>query len=102
MDQEFKAEWVEALRSGEFKQTKGVMESFKNGRMCCLGVLTSIVTGKRPSQLKKWEVAFPWDITTVDVCEIVGLSEYQARELAKMNDRGRRFSTIANYIEKNL
>lgn len=33
--------WVEALRSGKYKQTKGKLKS-RNGAYCCLGVLCEV------------------------------------------------------------
>lgn len=40
MDPDVKAKWVEALRSGEYKQGKGVLE--QEGKFCCLGVLCDL------------------------------------------------------------
>lgn len=34
------AKWVEALRSGEYKQTQGFLE--KEGSYCCLGVYCEV------------------------------------------------------------
>ena len=41
MNQEIKARWVAALRSGEYRQIKGWLADTKNGR-CCLGVLCDV------------------------------------------------------------
>ena len=45
MDQEFKAKWVEALRSGEYKQGRGYLKVTENGeaRYCCLGVACELL-----------------------------------------------------------
>ena len=40
MNQEIKTKWVEALRSGDYKQTKEYLK--KNNCHCCLGVLCEI------------------------------------------------------------
>jgi len=40
MNQEIKARWTAALRSGEYQQGKGVLR--KNGKLCCLGVLCEL------------------------------------------------------------
>lgn len=40
MNPEVKKKWVEALRSGEYKQCRGAL--FKKGAYCCLGVLREI------------------------------------------------------------
>lgn len=41
MREEIKAEWVAALRSGEYKQGQGVLRS-RNDEFCCLGVLCDL------------------------------------------------------------
>lgn len=40
MNQEIKAKWVEALRSGEYPQGRQYLN--QNGNFCCLGVLTDL------------------------------------------------------------
>ena len=40
MNPEMKAKWVEALRSGEYKQGKGALR--REGMFCCLGVLCDL------------------------------------------------------------
>lgn len=40
MDKELKQKWIDALRSGEYKQTKGTLRD-TNGH-CCLGVLCDV------------------------------------------------------------
>lgn len=108
MDPDVKEDWVKALRSGKYKQGKATMcdvgedgsESF-----CCLGVLANeaidadwhldegccrlgrqrLVDGLSKTQLKS-----------------VGLSSASQAALAKANDIGLRFSTIADAIEECL
>lgn len=41
MDQEVKAKWVAALRSGEYPQGKGALN--RDGKFCCLGVLCDVL-----------------------------------------------------------
>jgi hypothetical protein len=43
MDAQLKAKWVEALRSGEYKQAKGKLHDTKNDAFCCLGVLCKVM-----------------------------------------------------------
>jgi hypothetical protein len=40
MNPEIKAQWVAALRSGEFEQGKGTLK--RDGKFCCLGVLCEL------------------------------------------------------------
>lgn len=42
MDQELKTKWVEALRSGEFRQTSGKLHDQETDSYCCLGVLCKV------------------------------------------------------------
>lgn len=44
MDAELKGKWVKALRSGKYKQGKGVL--CDRGKHCCLGVLCRVAGGK--------------------------------------------------------
>jgi hypothetical protein len=41
LNPEFKAKWLEALRSGKYKQTTGVLRSAEG--FCCLGVACDLV-----------------------------------------------------------
>lgn len=46
MDEEIKAQWVEALRSGQYRQARGVLSAKQeDGSMthCCLGVLCELL-----------------------------------------------------------
>lgn len=45
MPKELKEKWTAALRSGEYKQGKGVLRD-ENGAYCCMGVLQMIVDGE--------------------------------------------------------
>lgn len=45
MNKELKAKWVEALRSGKYKQTKRRLQSVNGKAYCCLGVLEHCVMG---------------------------------------------------------
>lgn len=94
MNPELKAKWVEALRSGEYKQGAGRFE--KNGKFCCLGVLCK-VAGVGVSELRGngyW----------CDNYKFVGetIEEIAERDLINMNDSGKPFTEIADYIEANL
>jgi hypothetical protein len=91
IDKDIKEKWVEALRSGEFKQGRGQFQS--RGALCCIAVGFSIVA---PSE----------DITrhtTACGMDALGLTEKQKNALVLMNDDdGKSFAEIADYIEANL
>jgi hypothetical protein len=102
MEQELKKKWVDALRSGEYKQYRGSMWKGtleKAEALCCLGVLVTVSTGRHtcaPS-FTKW-----------------GLSEEQVDQLVFLNDgkhanpgnpamgKMHSFNEIADWIEENL
>ena len=105
MNQSIKEKWVAALRSGKYQQGAGYLR--RDDKFCCLGVLCDVL-GKR------WytEVDGSWSVRRGGVVNS-GVLPYPLREelkieygamngLAKMNDRGKSFKVIANWIEKNL
>jgi hypothetical protein len=102
MEKRIKARWLRALRSGKYKQVKKRLRGDKT-HYCCLGVLCMLL---EPDQ---WEHSedYGWDhrgegeFPSQPVRVMAGLSEEMARQLAEMNDAGKRFATIANFIEKN-
>jgi hypothetical protein len=90
MDQELKAKWVEALRSGKYVQ--GRMQLYHKGSnsYCCLGVL-GLLIGKTHDEMDNDSSTPEWDILPRDV---IG-------HCVDMNDhRKRTFTEIADYIEK--
>jgi hypothetical protein len=93
LDPEVKARWLEALRSGQYKQGHDALEY--QGRYCCLGVLNAVCP-----QIPR----DPGDDEYLDevIAESFGLTADQQRTLASINDDGREFTYIADYIEKHL
>lgn len=100
--------WVQALRSGEYKQIKGELQN--EGGHCCLGVLcdvwaketggsgyvTSPINGEfvggvldtQPNSIKNW----------VGLSTDAGDSAY-GNSLAELNDEGVSFLELADIIE---
>lgn len=109
MDAEWKRKWVEALRSGEYKQGRyQLMED--NGSFCCLGVLTDLVV-KESGGKYSWDedTGFIYDqgVLPGEVPNVVGLDSYdpyaEGHTLSSWNDdRGADFNRIADIIEKHL
>lgn len=114
MDPEVKVKWVEALRSGQFKQGEGYLKT-RDGCNCCLGVLAEI-TGiqSKPSECEiddgSYSYSFPnpsfpdgynYEIheTPIGYC---GIAKQPRNELMNMNDDGMPFPEIADWIERNL
>lgn len=60
MKPEIKQKWLEALRSGKYKQGTGKLASFEN-RYCCLGVLCEIAREEIPIHKQKFSNDFTQD-----------------------------------------
>ncbi len=92
MKQEYKAPWLIALRSGEYKQGREKLKD--SGKYCCLGVLL--------------------EVTKIDnggfVCSLMpatrgefGITIRETHCLTDMNDVSQdNFNAIADYIEEHL
>jgi hypothetical protein len=106
MNKELKAKWVEALRSGKYKQGKGMLRNEK-GQFCCLGVLCDITNVELITLMNGLsESVFyyngnPSFLTTKHLQEI-SLDGSQQNVLIDMNDQGICFDAIADYIETNF
>lgn len=97
MNEELKAKWITALRSGNYKQGVGRLRG--DDKFCCLGVLCDLVVPEDwdgPEQLSTWALPPSY------VIEPCGLSDATCAELACKNDDGESFEEIADYIEKNV
>lgn len=96
MDKELKAKWVKELRSGLHQQAKGRLVD-GSGALCCLGVLQVTMTGTKPTG-DLWDYA-------LNPCPVGLRTELDVdtqNELARLNDSGKSFAEIADYIERTL
>lgn len=93
MRDELKTKWLKGLRGRKYKQGKSRLKH--SGRHCCLGVLCE-VDGRKISR---------WQTTLrdghIDLLWAIGGSENQDT-LMRMNDAGKSFRKIADWIEKNI
>jgi hypothetical protein len=90
--------WVDALRSGEYKQCKGRLHDSLGSSHCCLGVLNIV------AEQNGVALTFDSGIQADPEAEAwVGLStgwgEYRGGSLMANNDDGLSFSEIADIIE---
>jgi hypothetical protein len=112
MKYEVMKQWTEALRSGKYKQGQGRLKD-SHDYFCCLGVLCDLY------DTTKWynksnliyfgdnHVDLPRLVT--DWAEMYSTSGYlsdrhtplDGLSLATMNDSGKSFEEIADYIEQN-
>ena len=106
MNQDVKKLWVDALRSGDYKQGKRWLRD--NDKFCCLGVLCELavemgVCGKDydgsvsllPTSVSKWSGVKDFHGDKVHI------GEYSGR-LTLHNDLGKTFEQIADAIEEQL
>jgi hypothetical protein len=108
LDPEFKAKWTAALRSGEYKQGKGVLNSKADNSFCCLGVACHLALGAVPVGyffIPKDDPTF----STATVPEVLRGADGVAGKLATMNDGAGEFACdqksfleIADWIDANL
>jgi len=105
----FKEKWVTALRNGEYKQGKDklINTSGHFKQYCCLGVACEM-TGSKVyknayfiSKRSKKIIGIP-EILKGEVNKNNNDCNPLAHKLATMNDEGKSFKFIANWIEKNL
>jgi hypothetical protein len=109
--------WVEALRSGEYKQGKKCLRTQDN-KFCCLGVLCNLHAQAHPkaaaSQTNPLSYLGDWQWPAWDVCEWAGLPhryvsvtiDGKTTRLADHNDgcgtKPKTFAQIADAIEAQL
>jgi len=109
---QWKQKWIEALRSGKYKQTRAKLR--RQTGYCCLGVLCDLVDSKRwvePPALccnyfeyrdPTMEGVQPTSMPPDDILITTGLLAPLAQQLANLNDGGASFSEIAHWIEGNV
>lgn len=99
LEQEFKSKWLVALRSGEYKQIRERLKT-DNGH-CCLGVGLEIKgLASADNLINEW--SFNSIQSSVDLQNALGISGEEQTKLVELNDSGKPFSEIADYIESNL
>lgn len=118
MDPEDKARWIDALRSGKFRQGEGNLrrKQSNNGvRHCCLGVyaevcgveftpiLPPITTGTVIYSFQFPEYREDYTTLPEGWARPRGISDEVQNHLMKMNDEdGCSFTEIADWVDANL
>lgn len=97
LPEEFKSKWVAALRSGEYKQCKQTIHDKESNSFCCIGV-AAVLHGHNPEA---------HDFSTVGYIQLPdaianGFRNQNTIDLMHLNDSGKSFTEIADYIEANL
>jgi hypothetical protein len=104
MDAELKRKWVEALRSGKYRQGQRNLKT-PDGAYCCMGVcLDAVCTGAWDGGMYMEDGGrIHGGYLNPDFCGRVGLPRAEVFVLARMNDEeGKTFAQIADHIEANL
>lgn len=110
MNAEIKQRWLDALRSGKYRQGSRVLRSESN-KYCCLGILCELVdpAGWRPTPVPSLSgMAYEYitggshnvSMPSIRTLESAELEPEIAEKLARLNDDGMSFSDIAKYIEE--
>jgi hypothetical protein len=115
----FKQQWLAALRSGNYSQTKDALRDDRG--FCCLGVACDIYNPAQWSEpheagsraAASGDYGFPgFDDIPLEVLTVLRQLEYIEdgtpmgnsfmRLLSVLNDDGKSFAEIADWIEENL
>lgn len=121
MNKKLKKKWVKALRSGEYDQGRNVLcrVDSEGAKYCCLGVLYEVAgkTFNGRVESPNGEEVYLGMRTKNDVEECLPTPSFQrecgiakkyndsytiAEKLARMNDSGKSFNQIADWIEENI
>lgn len=114
MDATLRDEWAVALESGDYKQGKTALKTTDN-EFCCLGVLCDILSKKDPENIQwEYDVMFGYprmfSISTEEssahyipskLADKIGITQQMQSILSHMNDMGKKFTTIAEFIRKS-
>ena len=113
MDPELKAKWLEALRSGKYRQAVGALRrnADSGDSFCCLGVLCDVLD---PNDWTEEDITYSWGLNSygkderqgavlpTPVTEQYHISRNRMWDLTGLNDKGKSFSEIADWIEDHL
>lgn len=104
MNETVKVNWLEALRSGKYKQGQCRLRQ-KDGSLCCLGVLCDVLDPNGWDDDDQYGYRWGWDVKSAAevpsaVQKEIGLPGQST--LMEMNDtEGKTFEQIADWIEAN-
>jgi hypothetical protein len=109
MNSQVKAQWIQALRSGEYSQTQAYLK--KDDGFCCLGVLCDLHSRATGNKWNEYGYLGMNSLLPNEVINWVGLScsnlyltfDGQRLSLTHLNDHLKlNFNQIADLIEEGL
>lgn len=112
MKQDVAKKWIKALRSGKYKQTKGVLRDEINGKpaYCCLGVLceTLGMKARKHAGIPRFYYGRKvYGVLPLSAFRLTGMKSFngylrtEGITLTDLNDEGKSFKQIAKVIEKH-
>lgn len=112
MNKQLRRKWLRALRSGSYRRGEGSLVSEDGRKFCCLGVLADIQGCVWQESIRDSSLVpimphgrkpLANDGTDfLPVRRTGGLTEDQQSTLAEMNDDGKSFKQIADFIESHF
>ena len=104
MNPELKSAWIADLRANGDLQGQVYLHS-ADGKFCCLG-RARVVAGMKWGELSFGIAYMAGNNQTTMLCRTemieIGITTEEHQKLADMNDTGKTFAEIANWIEENL
>lgn len=105
INKDVKKLWTAALRSGEYRQTTGVLKA-PSGGYCCLGVLLSTMEGEScfsGNVQDGYEAFGRIGCLPQEQAQNYGIDANTESKLVELNDDdGKSFAQIADWIDSNL
>lgn len=110
MKKDIKDKWIAALRSGKYEQGQNNLRSVDD-KFCCLGVLCDIIDNSKWETFEKANSAkkqYPYTyngysgVLSYEMTKELKFKNTETKTLIIMNDSGKTFAEIADYIEANL
>lgn len=104
MTKEIKAKFLEALRSGDYKQHTGQLRDWNSNKYCCLGIYC-LVRGLQISDDGRQVVGNEEDKYPLLNYDPLNeeLGQENVRQMYVLNDREKKsFAEIADWVEENI
>ena len=101
MNKTIKSIWIAALRSDKYEQGQQRLRSLDN-KFCCLGVLGDCLNADWQKSFDCYTINCFTHKPPVEMQDRAGLFNSDVEHLIDMNDGGKTFDEIADWIEKNL
>lgn len=113
MNSEIRTQWVEALRSSEYKQIKERLHDGADG-FCVVGVLCELHRQAHDGEWKEFTdytgsvnftyltyfACIPQEVAEWADCSVVDFRLFEGEYVMKLNDEGKTFEELADMLEQ--